>query len=284
MHNVNEILPAGALDELVHGLADIVLEAGRRAHEMFRAGVRSWQKHGDSVVCDADIAIDALLLQRLRALGPEHGWFSEETVDAPERLGRPTLWVVDPIDGTRAFIAGDPDWVVSVALVAGDRPIAAALHAPVTDELFVAAAGRGATLNGVRIAARDSASLVDARVAGPRPMLDQIAGVENGFVRVPRIRSLALRLARVASGELDAAVASGNSNDWDLAAADLLVHEAGGRLTEIDGSIPRYNMARPVHGPLAAAGRNLHPKLLHALATAMKPSDQAQTADTPHHE
>jgi len=287
MHNVNELLPAAASGtadspvplELVRGLADVVLEAGRRAHAMFRSDVRSWKKHGDSIVCDADIAVDALLSERLSALGPEHGWFSEETVDAPVRLGRSTLWVVDPIDGTRAFLAGDADWVVSVALVAGDRPIAAALHAPVSDELFVAALGRGATLNGKRIGAGGSSSLVGARITGPRPMLDQLARIENGFVRVPRIRSLALRLARVATGELDAAVASGNSNDWDLAAADLLLHEAGGILSEIDGSIPRYNAPRPVHGPLAAAGRRLHPTLLHALGKAMQPSDQPQDQD-----
>jgi myo-inositol-1(or 4)-monophosphatase len=182
------------------------------------------------------------------------------------------LWVVDPIDGTRAFLAGDSDWVVSVALVARDRPIAAAIHAPVSDELFVAARGRGATRNGNPIAVSSAASLAAARLTGPRPMLDRLARVESGFDRVPRIRSLALRLVRVATGELDAAVASGNSNDWDLAAADLLVWEAGGVLTELNGSVPRYNAPQPVHGPLAAAGRDLHPVLLRALAKTTPPS------------
>jgi myo-inositol-1(or 4)-monophosphatase len=281
MQSVNEILPAArgadspAPLELVDGLARIVEEAGRRAYAMFRAGVRSWTKHGNSIVCDADLAVDALLSERLRALGPEHGWFSEETVDAPERIGRATLWVVDPIDGTRAFLAGDADWVVSVALVAHGRPIAAALHAPVSDELFVAGRGRGATRNGKPIAASAAAALTGARVTGPRPMLDRLARIEGGFVRLPRIRSLALRLARVATGELDAAVASGNSNDWDLAAADLMVHEAGGVLSGLDGTVRRYNTPRAVHGPLAAAGRDLHPALLRALVRATPPVEGA---------
>jgi myo-inositol-1(or 4)-monophosphatase len=270
MHSVNETLPARAGGELVtesllRGMSEVVAEAGARARAMFHAGVRSWKKLRDSVVCDADLAVDALLRERLSHLAPEHGWFSEETVDAPERLASPTLWIVDPIDGTRAFIAGDADWCVSIALVANGRPVAAALHVPMSDELFVAGRGRGTTRNGAPVAVGRPATLAGARIAGPKPMLEEIARHENAIVRAPRIRSLALRLTRVATGELEAAVASADSNDWDIAAADLLLQEAGGILSGLDGRAPVYNTREASHGRLAAAATSLHPALLRAL-------------------
>jgi myo-inositol-1(or 4)-monophosphatase len=169
--------------------------------------------------------------------------------------------VVDPIDGTRAFIAGREDWSVSAALVVGGRPVAAALFAPATDELFLSTAGGGATRNGVAIRAGSGSGLTGARIGGPKKMLDRIVASGTGIVPMPRVHSLALRLTRVAHGELDAAVASGNGHDWDLAAADLLVHEAGGIMTALDGRALIYNRPDPVHSVLLAAGRHRHAAL-----------------------
>src|SRR4051812_16545967 len=145
------------------------------------------------------------------------GWLSEESENDPTRLAARRVWVVDPIDGTRAFIAGREDWSVSAALVVDGRPVAAALFAPATDELFLSTSGDGATRNGVAIRASTGASLNGARVAGPKKMLDRIVAGGTGIVPMPRVHSLALRLTRVAHGELDAAVAGGNGHDWDLA-------------------------------------------------------------------
>ena len=170
--------------------------------------------------------------------------------------------MVDPIDGTRAFIAGREDWSVSAALVVDGRPVVAALYAPVTDELFLATAGGGATRNDVAILASAGGSLDGARIGGPKRMLERIAQHGPGIVAMPRVHSLALRLARVAHGELDAAVAGGNGHDWDLAAADLLVHEAGGMMTALDGQTLIYNRPEPVHGVLIAAGRERHAALV----------------------
>jgi myo-inositol-1(or 4)-monophosphatase len=170
--------------------------------------------------------------------------------------------VVDPIDGTRAFIAGREDWCVSVALVVDGRPVAAALYAPVTDELFLAAAGGGAARNGAPIRASSGAALQGARLGGPKRMMERASVADAGIVLMPRIHSLALRLARVAHGELDAAVAGGNGHDWDLAAADLLVHEAGGLMTALDGQRLIYNRPDPVHSLLIAAGRERHAALV----------------------
>ncbi|TSJ64368.1 3'(2'),5'-bisphosphate nucleotidase CysQ [Starkeya sp. 3C] len=244
-------------------LADAVVAAGAVAVAMFRTGVKSWSKHNDSPVTEADLAVDVMLRERLSLIGPEYGWLSEETVDEPTRLSRRRVWIVDPIDGTRAYMAGRPDWCVEAALVEDGRPIAGALFAPVTEELFVAVRGGGATRNGRPIRVSEMPEMAGAVVDGPAPWLNHIDS-RGTLRRVDRIRSLALRLARVATGELDAALASPNGNDWDLAAADLLVHEAGGRLTTLDGRPLTYNAPVPRHGALVSAGSLLYPTLMVA--------------------
>ncbi|MCS0502295.1 3'(2'),5'-bisphosphate nucleotidase CysQ [Ancylobacter mangrovi] len=241
-------------------LADSVVAAGAVALAMFRTGVKSWSKHNDSPVTEADLAVDVMLRERLSLIGPDYGWLSEETVDEPSRLSRRRVWIVDPIDGTRSYMSGGLDWCVEAALVEDGRPIAGALFAPATEELFVAVQGGGATRNGLPIRVSERNFAAGAMVDGPAQWQSHIKGHDT-FHRVPRIRSLALRIARVATGELDAAFASPNGNDWDLAAADLLVHEAGGRLTTLDGLALAYNAPVPRHGALVSAGLRLHPSL-----------------------
>jgi myo-inositol-1(or 4)-monophosphatase len=227
----------------------------------FGGPLKTWTKgEGDSPVTEADIASNDLLRAELLTKG--EGWLSEESENDPERLAARRVWVVDPIDGTRAYIAGRADWSISVALVEDGRPVAAALYAPVTDELFLAVAGGGATRNGASIQASAGDALDGARVGGPKRVLDRIALHGPAIVAMPRVHSLALRLARVAHDELDAAVAGGSGHDWDLAAADLLVHEAGGMLTSLDGQELIYNRPEPVHGMLVAAGRGRHAALI----------------------
>jgi len=246
-------------------LTAAVREAGALALNAFGRPLKSWIKHGDSPVSEADIAVNELLRTRLMITGADDGWLSEESENDPARLTKPRVWVIDPIDGTRAYIAGREDWSISAALVEDGRPTVAVVFAPVTDELFVALAGKGATRNGAPMAASAGASLDGARTAGPKRALESIAAHRPGLVITPRIHSLALRLVRVAQGELDAAIAGGNSHDWDLAAADLLVHEAGGMLTSLDGGPLTYNLPNPVHNVLVAAGRERHPALLELI-------------------
>jgi len=242
-------------------LADAVREGGALALQTFRGELKSWIKGKSSPVSEADLAVDALLRQRLIA-GNDFGWLSEETEDDPSRLQKAHVWVVDPIDGTRAYLAGLPEWVISAALVHDGRPVIAAVYAPVTDELFLANAGGGATRNGVPIRASGNDQLAGARVSGAKRRLDALAAIEPRIETVPRAPSLALRLARVAAGALDATFTAPGSHDWDLAAADLLVHEAGGALTTLTGDRLIYNQANPVHGALVAAGNARHKVLL----------------------
>jgi myo-inositol-1(or 4)-monophosphatase len=251
-----------ALQEL---LVKSVREAGQLALAKLGAPLQTWHKANASPVSNADIAVDRLLHARLTAATPGYGWLSEESVDEMTRLAVRRVWIVDPIDGTRAYIAGRPDWSIAAALIEDARPILAVIYAPVEEGLFVAAAGRGATLNDARIWTTTGRTLEQARVAGPRRQLEQLCALVPGVRPVPKIHSLALRLARVAQGALDAAFASRSGQDWDLAAADLLVHEAGGALTTLGGERLVYNQEQPVHGALIAAGRERHARLLEVV-------------------
>ncbi|HTQ81704.1 MAG TPA: 3'(2'),5'-bisphosphate nucleotidase CysQ [Pseudolabrys sp.] len=255
-------------DPLVARLESIMRGAGELAVSTSRGAYKRWTKgHDNSPVSDADIAVNDFLRERLSALVPEAGWLSEETEDHPPGRTQPSVWIVDPIDGTRAFLIGRADWTISVALVESGRPRLAALYAPVTDEMFLAASSRGATLNGApaRVSAGDS--LTNASLAGPKRYLDRLTGLLPGIEARSKIHSLALRLSRVAEGTLDAAFASTGSHDWDLAAADLLVHEAGGLLTDFSGRPLQFNRPHVVHGALIAAGPARHAALLELVRT-----------------
>jgi len=266
-------LPAIEVEELSQiaaRLAAAVREAGALARSLFQTPLKNWTKGPtSSPVCEADIAVNDLLRERLTtaqgAKDPGIAWLSEESADDPRRLAARYVWIVDPIDGTRAYMAGLADWAVSAALVADGRPIAACLYAPVADDFFMARATAGATCNGAAIAATTGTALKDARIAGPKNLLERLAAVAPPFTAMPRVRSLALRLAGVAQGSCDIAFAGGNSHDWDLAAADLLVHEAGGALSPFAGGTVIYNRPVPRHGMLVAAGRDRHAALMALL-------------------
>jgi myo-inositol-1(or 4)-monophosphatase len=241
-------------------LVSAVREAGQLALGKFRAPLNIWNKGDSSPVSEVDIAVNEFLQERLRDPSGKIGWLSEETEDDPERLKARRIWIIDPIDGTRAYIGGLPDWSIATALVEDGRPIVGVLYAPVDDEMFVAVARQGATLNGMPITVADGC-LEGARIAGPPGYLRRLQTIEPRVIAEPKIHSLALRFARVAHGAIDMALASGNSYDWDLAAADLLVHEAGGALTTFTGQSLTYNRPEPDHPPLVAAGPQRHAAL-----------------------
>lgn len=241
------------------------LAGGQLALSFFRKSPKRWHKSGGSPVTEADMAVDTLLRTTLLAERPQYGWLSEETVDDPARLEREATFVVDPIDGTRGFIDGDERWCVSLATVRGGRPYAAVLYAPARNEFYTAALGKGAWLGEAKLFASHKAALGGARTAGPRGWLKSAALQGSGARVQSHVPSLAYRFACVASGSFDAAFASPGSHDWDLAACDLLVHEAGGRLTDLDGRVPAYNRSHPRHGVLAAANAKLQPELLARL-------------------
>lgn len=260
-----------SLANIARTLDAVAAEAGEIAMRWFRPGqktnARTDYKHGGSPVTEADLAVDAFLAERLKPLFPEAAWLSEETADSDARLSRETVIVVDPIDGTRGFADGDARWSVSIALVREGRPVAGAIAAPAAGDRFMASAGGGAWRNGVRLALSPATRLAGGRLAGPQPSTGKVARALDMNV-VPRIPSLAVRFAQVAEGALEGALSSANSHDWDIAAADLILHEAGGLLAGLDGAKPLYNRADLKHGPLAAASLATHPELLAAFARA----------------
>lgn len=241
-------------------LTEAVREAGLLAKSMFRTELKNWIKGKSSPVSEADIAVNDLLEARLRGASPGYGWLSEESADDDTRLGRKYTWIVDPIDGTRAYLAGNNDWCVSVALVEDSAPVLGAVYAPVSDEFFFAARGQGARLNDASVTANSGDDFDFSRMAGPKPLVQRLSTGEISLH--PRIGSLALRLCRVAHGGLDAAFAGGQSRDWDLAAANLIVQEANGRMTALSGDAILYNRRDVVHGVLVAAGRDRHARIV----------------------
>jgi myo-inositol-1(or 4)-monophosphatase len=263
-------LPGNDPARLKEPLEAVMREAGELARVTARRPFKRWTKgNDDSPVSEGDIAVNDLLRERLGELLPGAGWLSEESED--HRLDHDTklAWIVDPIDGTRAYISGRADWTISVALVEDGTPKLAALYAPISEEMFLAVRGQGATCNGVALTASGGTELTGAKLAGPKRFLDRLTGVNPQILAQPKVYSLALRLARVAQGELDAAFSSGGSHDWDLAAADLLVHEAGGVMTDFAGRALRYNRPHAAHGALVAAGSARHGALVELVRDRM---------------
>ena len=255
--------------QLMPVIGDIAREAGEIAMRFFRSGLstsaRIWSKAGGSPVTEADVAVDTFLKIRLSGILPDAGWLSEETADDHRRLGRDLVWIVDPIDGTRAFLSGSHDWSVAMALLQGGEPLLGIVYAPAHGAMYQAERGAGARRNGDPIAVSRAEALDGLSVAGPQPFVDRLARKVPSLKRPPRIPSLALRIARVAEGSIDAGLVSTGARDWDIAAADLIVREAGGALTTLSGTAPVYNQPDSAHGELAAGPRRLHPDLIAAI-------------------
>lgn len=238
-------------------------EAGELARRMKAQGLKIWSKDGGSPVTDADIAVDELLKARLEAARPDYGWLSEETADDPTRLERKRLFVVDPIDGTAAFLKDRPWWSVSIAVVEDGKPVAGVVFAPELDETFTATVGAGAFLNGAVIAASAQDRVEDCRMLGDAPMFRHPAWREPWPpMHIETRNSIAYRMCLVADGRFDAALALSGKCEWDLAAADLICAEAGAVSTDHKGRAYAYNRPNPRLPSLISAAPALHPLIL----------------------
>ncbi|MEN0652807.1 MULTISPECIES: inositol monophosphatase family protein [Hyphobacterium] len=237
----------------------LIREAARAAGEVladfFRSGAEAWEKSRGNPVTEADLAAEKTLESLLKSARPDYGWLSEESVDDGSRLTAQRSFVIDPMDGTRAFIKGKPHFTVSIGVVENGRPVAGAIFNPITSEMFDAAKGEGATLNGDAIHTSEHATLAGARLLGDphlsRGLLEQGATIESR-------NSIAYRIALVAAGQFDASVSPRPKSDWDLAAADIIMSEAGGLLTDHAGQVYRYNTDSVLCRPPLAAGPRLH--------------------------
>ena len=249
-------------------LIDTVREAGELGLALAKKrGLKRWTKPDGSHVTEGDLAINALFEERLRPQRPGDGWLSEETPDAPHaRMPQERLWIIDTIDGTRAFLEGRREWCVAAALAIGGRPVMAAVYRPSLEEFYWARAGEGARLNDTPLRIPDSETIEGARIAGNRKAL---SGLGHLGIAADASGALPLQLclAHVAAGFLDGAVSIGKRNDWDLAAGELLVLEAGGAVSTSSGEGYIYNRPEPWQQGLVAAGAKRHAALIDALRT-----------------
>jgi myo-inositol-1(or 4)-monophosphatase len=244
-------------------IREAALEAGELALARRRKGLKVEYKVGGSPVTDADLAVDAFLKQRLRAARPDYAWLSEETADAPERLAARKLFVVDPVDGTRAYVKDKPWFAVCIGLVEDGEATLGVVHAPALKETFEAARGGPALLNGAPIRPSTTEALAGCRMLGD-PRLFAYPGWREPWpaMQVESRNSIAYRMCLVADGRYDAAVALNVKYDWDVAAAGVIVEAAGALATDHKGRRFVYNKPQPWQESLVCAAPALHPLIL----------------------
>jgi myo-inositol-1(or 4)-monophosphatase len=260
--------------ELADAVATIAHEAGQLALARYRTGLTARNKRDGSPVCEVDLDVDRFLHARLCALLPDAGWLSEETADAPDRLQRGRVWVVDPIDGTRDFIRGRPGWAISVALIEDGRPVIGVLDAPARGEVWRAAAGGGATLGGAVLAASRRTEFAGARVP-----TDALPKADRALVMVEKPNSIALRIAMVAADRADLVATLRWGNEWDIAAAVLIAAEAGAAISDALDQPLAFNKPDPRAFGVIASAPGIHAAAIDHLASRAAQLRQA-SADT----
>lgn len=248
-------------------LTDAALGAGEIAKRFFGGTYKRWDKDKGEPVTEADLAIDRFLRHRLTAARPGYGWLSEESLDNEERKATRRTFIVDPIDGTIAFLKSRPHFTHALAIVEDGRPITAVVLNPITGECFRAQAGRGAMLDGDPAHASSRHMVEGCRMLAPKALFEHpgwssAPNVPWPPMHIEQRNSIAYRLALVGAGLFDAAISLSSKHDWDLAAGDLFVQEAGGRITDHRGEILRYNDDVPIQRSMVAAGPSLHPLLI----------------------
>lgn len=257
-------------------LLDAVTGAAEIAVAHFGKSVSVWRKSGNEPVCDGDIAVNRHLQATIAAARSEDGWLSEENREGHSdtaSCARPRrVWIVDPIDGTRSFLRGQDDFAVSVALAIDGRPVLGAIAQPMTGDLYLARRGGGATLNGTPMRVRPRDRLEGCRMAADEDFFRArrhwpFAWPEMAY---SRIGSIALRVAYVAAGRLDAAVSLKPKAHWDLAAAHLILEEAGGKCVNERGDPLDYAGRPPLQPCFAAASPALIAPILARLEPAMR--------------
>jgi myo-inositol-1(or 4)-monophosphatase len=226
----------------------VARQAGAVIREVRAGGFEVLEKGDAGPVTEADRRADALLREALRSVYPA-AWLSEETADHPDRLGAAAVWIVDPLDGTKEFVRGLPEYVVAIGLVEGGVPILGVIHNPETGDTFWAERGAGAFRNGSRIRVAEGQRLLASRSEMKRGEFSPFADWQ-----VDAIGSIQYKLALVAAGEGAATLSRGPKHEWDVCAGALIVEEAGGRATDMFGQPLRYNQPFPkVPGILAGA-------------------------------
>lgn len=263
-------------------LRALAVDAGALAMSFKDDGreTRAWKKSGGSPVTEADVAVNTLCQQRLSAARGDYGWLSEETADDPAKRQTSRCWVVDPIDGTRAYMRDDPNWCIGLAVVESGHAVAGVIYAPEHGAMYEARRGGGAYRNGASIAVSECGSEAGCRLIAAQQMVAHKSWPEpwpEVVLAAPKPNATLLRMAFVADGSWDAAVVLGRKSDWDIAAGAIIVSEAGGLATTHLNEAFRFNREIPAQRSVIAAGKGLHPLLVQrsGIVTIADPQDPA---------
>jgi myo-inositol-1(or 4)-monophosphatase len=242
------------------------LESARLVLSRFTPGaIDAEYKAGHDPVTEADRAVDAVLRKELLLDG--EGWLSEESADDLSRLRQSRVWVVDPLDGTREFVAGLPEFCVSIAMVEDGRAIAGGISNPATEEIFLGSVETGVTYNGRPVRVSQRSKLEGALVLASRSEVSrgEWKVFENARFRVQPMGSIAYKLARVSAGLADLTFTLTPKHEWDVAAGCALIESAGGFVRTLDGSRFRSNCESPLLSGLITGAPGLREQLLHEL-------------------
>lgn len=247
-------------------LEETAREAGDIARRFWREDPKVWDKGGDDPVSEADFAVDTHLKHRLLAARPDYGWVSEETADDPARLAADRVFIIDPIDGTRAFVAGEKTWAHSLAVAEQGRIIAACVFLPMREKLYLSRKGQGAWLNGKSLQASQRSDLSGATVLSPKVSF-RAEYWQNGPPPVERHfrPSLAYRMSLIGEGRFDAMITLRPAWEWDIAAGALIAEEAGATVSDWNGHPLRFNSPARQSNGVIAAGPRLHAMFLEGL-------------------
>lgn len=250
-------------------LLDVAEEAAEISLRFFQSDPEVWEKSDNAgPVTEADLAVNAMFESRLRAARPDYGWLSEETDDTTERQSTKRQFILDPIDGTRAFISGNKNWGHSLAVVEDGIPIAAVVKMPVTGKIFHASKGLGAYLNEAQLSVSTCDFLNGADVLCGKQNLDPAYWQSNQrpSFKVSFRSSLAYRMSLAAQGRFDAMLSLHPVWEWDIAAGALIVEEAGGNVCDKHGEPLRFNNPHPQVAGVIAGGA-IVPKIKNALSS-----------------
>jgi len=241
-------------------LIETARTAGAIARDYFYKGnTKSWNKSENNPVTEADIAVNDYLEKTLQAARPNYGWLSEETQDDASRITAKCSFIVDPIDGTRAFIDGKPHFTICLAVIENGRAVTGVVYNPILDEMFEASLGTGARLNGKKISPSKCTSIAGCSIVGYSRKFKRLGWPE---MKVSIRNSMAYRIVLVAAGIRDATVSFTPKSDWDLAAATIIATEAGAMTTDLDGNAFHFAKDHITENGVICASPYLHDLLL----------------------
>ena len=243
------------------------LAAGEAIARRAETDRESWEKSADNPVTQADLEANEIILEHIRNAFPEDTILSEETRDPESRLGAERVWIVDPLDGTKEFIARIPEFAVSIALALRGRPVVGVIYEPLGRECFSAAQGLGTELNGEPVGMSNAASLAEsvALVSRTETKRGQLRGTEGWLQELRPVGSVALKLAWIAAGRGEVWISMAPKSEWDVCAGDLLVREAGGVFASADGERTYNQNDVLLHPPMAAGPPRLVKELLERI-------------------